>query len=201
MSEAVLVGPRGGLGYWLSGFGAMLRWQLASLRIWAPTALAVEALSGIGMVVGFGLLVPNISQRGAVYLTTGSAVVVTIVIGLIMGPQLVAQQKASHTYDYLLALPVPRTAAALSWYAVVLLVGLPGAIATLLVGAWYFGFSLSVSPSVVPAVLLAVFTATMLGYSLAHAIREPMVTMILSEVFIFFAFGSTRVWETVIPTT
>jgi len=189
MTAALVVVPRGGARYWLSGFRAMLRWQLTSLRLWAPLAASVEALSGIGMVVGMGLLVPHLTTRGALYLTTGSAVVTMFVIGLILGPQLVAQQKADHTDEFLLALPVPRSAAALGWYAVVLIVGLPGAIATLLAGVWRFGLSLTVSPAVVPAVLLAVFTATMLGYAVAHAISQPMVTVILTQVFIFLAFG------------
>lgn len=189
MTAAVVLAPRGGVGYWLGGFRAMLRWQLTSLRIWAPVAASIEALSGVGMIVGIGLLVPHLPTRGALYLTTGSAVVTLILIGLILGPQLVAQQKADHTYEYLLALPLPRSAAALSWCAVVLIVGLPGAVATLLAGMWRFGLSLTVSASVVPAVLLAIFTATMLGYAVAHAISQPMITIILSEVFIFFAFG------------
>ena len=181
--------PRVGLLYWLSGFRTMLRWQLASLRLWAPTAAAVEALSGIGMVMGFGLLVPHLTIRAALFLTTGSAVVSMVLIGLIMGTQLVAQQKNERTYEYLLSLPVPRSAAALSWYAVVVIVGVPGALATLAVGAWRFGLSFSASPSIVAAVLITIFTATMLGYAVAHAISKPMVTIILSQVFIFLAFG------------
>ena len=181
--------PRRGAPYWVRGFGVMLRWQLAGLRLWATVTISVEILSGVGMVYGMGLLVPDIPERAALYVTTGSAVVTTIVVGLILGPQLVAQQKAEHTYDYLLSMPVRRSATALSWYVVVVLVGFPGAVAALVAGSVRFEVPLHVTAVVVPAWLLAIFTATMLGYAVAHAISIPMVTIILSQVFVFLAFG------------
>lgn len=181
--------PQHGVGYWVRGYRAMLRWHLASLRLWAATAVAVEILAGVGMVFGIGLLVPHISTRGALYGTTGSAVVTMLLIGMILGPQLIAEQKMNGTYEYLLTLPAPRSAQALAWYTVTLVVGLPAAVATLVVGTLRYDISLAVSPRIVVAVLLGVFTATMLGYALAHAIAKPMFTILLSELFIFLAMG------------
>jgi len=167
----------------------MLLWHASSLRVWAVTTIVVEIMAGCGMVIGVGLLVPDISQTAALYCTTGTAVITLIMVGLIIGPQFIAQQRTDGTYEYLLGLPVPRTAAAFAWYTVCLVLALPGAVAALALGCWHYDLSLRVSPAVVPAVLLASFTATMLGYAVANAIERPMVTVILTQVVIFLAFG------------
>lgn len=181
--------PRNGASHWLRGYAAMVRWHLVSLRLWAMTALAIEILSGVGMVYGIGLLAPNLSVRSELYATTGPAVVALILLGLIFGPQLVAQEKMSGRYEYLLTMPVPRSAAALAWYTVTLLIGLPAAGVTLAAGLLRFDVSLSVSAQLVPALLLGTFAITMLGYALAHAITAPMATVLITQVLIFVAFG------------
>lgn len=181
--------PRHGLRHWLGGYRSMVRWHLLSLRLWAPAAAAIELLAGVGMVYGIGLLVPHISSRAALYGTTGAAVVTMVLLGLILGPQLVAQQKMNGTYEYLLTMPVPRSAAALAWYTVTLVIGLPAAAATLAAGIVRYGITLSPAPQLTVAVLLSVFTATMLGYAVAHAVSQPMVTIIVSQLAIFFVFG------------
>lgn len=181
--------PRAGLGYWLHGYGAMLRWHLVSLRLWAATAAAVEVLSGVGMVYGIGLLAPHLSERGALYATTGPAIVALILLGLIFGPQLVAQEKMASRYEYVLTMPVPRGAAAFAWYTVTLLIGLPAAAVTIAAGVVRFGVSLSLSAQLVPALLLGTFAITMLGYALAHAVARPMATVLITQVLVFVAFG------------
>jgi ABC-2 type transport system permease protein len=167
----------------------MLRWELTSLRLWLPVEGAIVILSGTGLVLGIGLFVPHLPVRYALYVTTGSAVVTLIVIGLIFSPQLIAQQKLAGTYQYLLSLPGPRSAAVLAWCSVTLMIGIPGACVALLVGMLRYGLTFTISPSIVPAVLLTALTGAMLGYAIGHAINRPMVTVMVSELFIFVAFG------------
>jgi len=188
-APAARLEPRRGVARWTDGFAAMVRWHFASLRLWMPVAMAVEILAGVGMVLAVGLLVPHVSARAALYATTGSAVVTMVLIGLILGPQLVAQQKTDHTYEYLLTLAVPRSAAALAWCVVTAAISLPAAAVTVLTGVLRYHLTLSASPQVAVAVPLGIFTMTMLGYALAHAIGRPMVTILLSQILIFFAFG------------
>jgi ABC-2 type transport system permease protein len=183
------VSIRSGPGYWLAGFVAMFRWQLASLRLFAVLIASVEIITGIGLTVAVGLIVPGIPPLAALYGTTGAAVVSLVLIGLVLGPQLIAMQKTQGAYEYLIALPVARSATTLAWCAVTFVVGLPGAASALAFGAWHYGLDLHASLAVVPAMVLTLFTATMLGSSIAHAVREPMVTVMLSQVLVFLAFG------------
>lgn len=188
-SLAAYAEPRDGVSWWLHGYAAMVRWHLVSLRLWAATATAIEILSGVGMVYGIGLLAPHLSTRGMLYATTGPAIVALILLGLIFGPQLVAQEKMAGRYEYMLTMPVPRSAAALAWYTVTLLIGLPAAAVTIAAGMVRFGISLSPSAQLIPALLLGTFAITMAGYALAHAISKPMATILITQVLVFVAFG------------
>jgi ABC-2 type transport system permease protein len=42
---------------------------------------------------------------------------------------------------------------------------------------------------IVPAVLLTALAGTMLGYALAHAVSNSMVTLLISQALVFIIFG------------
>lgn len=183
---------RRGAGRWLRSYASMLRWELTSLRLLVPVTVAVQILAGAGFAVGIGLF-REVPLDDARYLATGAAVMTLVLVGLIVGPQLIAQQKAEDTYDFLWSLPVPRTSAAAAWTTVTLITGLPGMVAAVSVAAWRYDLSLHVGPSLVPAILLIVVTGTLMGYAMAHAVGNPMVTQAATQVLIFVLIGFSPV--------
>jgi ABC-2 type transport system permease protein len=86
---------RRGPAHWIGGYRAMLRRQLLSLRTLLPLLIAVQVLVGAVFVVGIALLFDDISPTAALFVSTGAPVINLLMVGLILGPQLVAQQKAS----------------------------------------------------------------------------------------------------------
>jgi ABC-2 type transport system permease protein len=184
---------RGGPAYWLGGYRTMLRWQLASLRVWLPALTVIQVLFGAGMVLGIGLLFEDISPAAALYVSSGVPVINLLVIGLILGPQLVADQKAQGSYDFLQALPVPRTTTAAAWYTVSLVGALPGVVVALLAAQLRYGITFTVSRALVAAVLLTAFTGTMLGYALGHAMPNPMATRMIASLLSFVLVGFTPI--------
>jgi ABC-2 type transport system permease protein len=167
----------------------MTRWELGSLRILLPLIVAIQILIGGGFALGIGLFFDQIPDRNALFLSTGVTVVTLITVGLVLGPQLVGNQKTAGTYDFLWSLPVPRTTQAAAWTTVNAVIALPGMLAALLIASWRYDIAIRVSPSIVPAVLLTIVTATMVGYAFAHAIRKPMVTQLITQLLIFFILG------------
>jgi ABC-2 type transport system permease protein len=167
----------------------MLRWELSSFRLVLPVTLAVQVLLGAGFVVGVGLFFQEIPSQAALYLSTGVPVLVLILVGLVVGPQLVATQKLAQTYDFLWSLPVPRTVAALSWLTVNMALGIPGMVVALLVADVRYDLDLDVSALIVPAFALTVATSTLTGYALAHALPRPTVTVLVTQLVVFFAVG------------
>jgi ABC-2 type transport system permease protein len=167
----------------------MLRWELTNTRLILPLLVLAQALSGAGLVLGFGLLMPSLPPTIAAYLVTGAAVVSLIMVGTSVGPQLVAQQKIEGSYDYMWSLPVPRSAAAAAWVALNTVIAIPGMLAALLAGALRYHVHFDISPMVIPAVLITLITGTLIGYALSHAIPKPEVTFLVSQVLIFVIFG------------
>lgn len=185
---------RRGAGYWWSGYRTMLAWHLSSLRLWLVLLAAVQVLSGVGFVLGFALFFDEIPLSAALFVSTGVPVINLVMIGLVLGPQLVADQKTTNSFDFISSLPVPHTASALAWYTVCLLGGLPAVAVSLLVAvARYDGLPLAVTPDIVPALLLTAFAGTMLGYAIAHAITSPMVTRLVTQFLVFAMFGFTPI--------
>lgn len=154
-----------------------------------PLLIGIQVLVGAGFVLGIALLFDDISPTAALYVSSGAPVMNLLMVGLLLGPQLVAQQKTEHSYDFLQALPVPRTATALAWYTVTLLGSLPAVVLSLLVAQLRYGITFTVSPAVVVAVLLTAFTGTMLGYALGHALPNPMTIQLAEGVLRFVVFG------------
>ena len=180
---------RSGPGYWWDSYRHMLRWEWTSLRLVLPVTVMAQMLTGAGFVFAVGLFFGQVPPRAALYVSTGVVVLTLVTVGLVLGPQLIAQQKAEQTYDFLWSLPVPRTVPALAWVTTNLVIGLPGMIVALVLALIRYDLPLHVSPAVVPAVLLTLFTGTLVGYALAHSIANPMLTQIITQVLIFVIIG------------
>ena len=181
---------RSGAGAWVAGYRAMVRWHLSSMRLWLMLLVMVQMLVGVGYVLGVGLFFADVPPVAAAYVSTGAPVFNLVLLGMLLGPQLVADMKASGGYDFMQSLPVPTTAAAAAWYTVNLVGGLPPFLATLVVAHLrYPDVDFAISPVVVVAVLLVVFAGTMLGYALAYAIVDPKITQLVTQVLVFALMG------------
>lgn len=180
---------RSGLPYWWRSYASMLRWELVGLRLVVPLAVAVQILTGAGFIFGIDLLFGGLDRRAALFLSTGVIVITLVTVGMVMGPQFVAQQKAADQYDFLWSLPVPRTTAALAWLTMNSIIAVPGMVVALAAAAWRFDLPLVVTPSIVPAVLVTLLTGTMIGYGIAHVIASPVAINLISQAMIFVIIG------------
>jgi ABC-2 type transport system permease protein len=184
-----LPSKREGVSHWWHGFGSMIRWELTNMRLLLPLTVVVQVLFGAGFILGIGLFFEAIPLRAATFLSTGAVTITLIMVGIVMGPQLVAQQKLEGTYDYLWSLPVPRSAATAAWVLLNMVIAVPGMVVALLVGQWRYQLDFDLSVAIVPAVILTLLTAALLGYALAHAVPRPEVTQLITQVLIFFILG------------
>lgn len=101
------VSLRRGISYWLGSYRTLTRWHLASLRMWLMLLTVVQIMTGAGFVLGIAPLFDHIPASAALFVSTGVPVINLVVVGLILGPQLVAQQKLQQSYEFVRALPVP----------------------------------------------------------------------------------------------
>jgi ABC-2 type transport system permease protein len=178
---------------WAHAYWRKVAWDFADLHLYLPVLGAVLVLQGAGFALGVGLLFGQIPQAAAVFVVTGVPVINLITAGLIFEPQLIAEQRIRGSYEFLQALPVPRSAAALAWYTVALLIALPAVALTLVTGVARYGLHLTVSPMIVPALLLTCLTGVLMGLAIGHGIARPMVAELLSVTLIFVMFGFSPV--------
>jgi len=186
---AILAPRRSGLQHWLRSFRNMLVWNLVRLRLFLPTLILVQAFTGAGLVLGFSMLYSSISPAQVLFLGTGAVVITLVTVGIVMGPQLIAEQRLSGSYDWFASLPVPRSASAAAWTMFNVVVALPGAAAALLAVQLRFDADLHISVLIVPAVLLVLLTGTLIGYAYAHVLPNPRTISLISQVMIFVVFG------------
>ncbi len=182
---ALAINIRGGPRYWLQSYLLMIRWEVLSLRLFLPVMAAVQFLIGGGIVVGFGFLFEEISVAQATYLAVGGAVMPLLTLGLVMVPQQVAEHKLMGTYAFLFSLPVPRMAMYFAGLTVFSIIALPPAAAALGVAAWRYNLSLDISAMAIPAALLVVAVASAVGYAVGHAVPQPRIVNLITQLMIF----------------
>src|SRR5262245_33192018 len=95
---------------WLRSYWLLMQWNLLRVRPSLPLLLVVQTLIGAGVVIGFAFLVPDANRETVLYLSTGAPTIGLITVGMVVLPQMVAQQKLTGIFEYVKAMPVPRLA-------------------------------------------------------------------------------------------
>lgn len=167
-------------------FAELLRWSIAQTGALLSVVVVVQAMLAFGVVVGFGLLIPDLDRPTAAYLATGAPTVLILTVGLVMVPQAVSTARLRGTFTYQRSLPVSRLlllAADLTMWG---LVALPSLAVAVLIGALWYGFPLSVDwPLLLGAGTLTVLTASAVGYAVA-VLLPPMLAQVSTQVVLFF---------------
>jgi len=153
-----------------------------------PLVIVAQFFTGIGTVIGLGYLMPGIDSQTAMFLVTGGPTLTLITLGLVLVPQMVAQDKSRGMLDYMRSFPVPRMAYLAADLSIWLVSTLPGVILALVVGSHRYDFDLQLSLAVVPAFILVVLMATTMGYSIALLLPKAELVSVLTNLIIFSLF-------------
>jgi ABC-2 type transport system permease protein len=189
VSATTLPDRRSGVGHWFAMFVQLFKWNVLTLRLALVVLVMVQLFTGVGMVLGISLLFRQISDVAILYLATGATVVSLVTIGIVVGPQIIAQERLQGTYEWSQSLPAPRSAAAAAWTALNVVIAVPGALGALVAAQLRFDAGLVITPLVVPAVLLVLLAGTLIGFSYAHTISNPRTVGLVSQILIFVVFG------------
>lgn len=176
---------RRGIGYWLSSYQHLLRFDITNLRLYLVLALVVQILMGAGMAFMYGFYLGDLSPLAQTWLVTGIPALALFPIGFVVVPNVITQHKIQDTYDFVRSLPVPRMIPALSTFTVFTFLSLPGTALALLIADLRYDADLAPSWSLGPAVLLASLMATSVGYAVGHAIPDPRVTNLFLNILVF----------------
>lgn len=170
---------------WAS-FSALMRWQLLQVGAMLPLIVVVQAMLAAGIVIGFGFIIPDITDATALFLSTGAPAMLLLTIGLVLVPQAVARMRTDGTFEFMRSLPVPRPLMLAVELTVWSAIALPGVAIGMLVAQLRYDLSLAIDWGVllVAAVLVTVM-ATAIGYAIAVTL-QPMLAQLMSQVLVFF---------------
>lgn len=182
-----------GAGFWFHSAALMVEWNLTRMRLVLPGLVLVQIATSIGLVVGLSLLYENISPQQALHLGTGAVAIAVVMVGVVTGPQLIAEQRLSGSADWLASLPVPRSASAAAATMFNVIVALPGAATALIAARIRFEVGLSINPRLVPGVLTALVCGSLIGYAYAHLLGDAKVVALVAQVLVFIVFGFSPV--------
>lgn len=173
------------VGQW-AAYRTLLSWQLAAIGGVMPLIVVVQALLAAGIVIGFGLLIPNIDTTTATFLALGAPTVLILTIGLVIVPQGVARTRLDGTFTYMRSLPVARPLHFLADLTVWVAVCVPSVGVAVLVGWLRYDLQLSFDwPLLIVAALLVAITATAVGYAIA-VLLKPLIAQLASQALVFF---------------
>ena len=166
----------------------LLKWQLLRLRMIIPLFIVVQIMTGIGFIIGLGFIVPDIDPVSALFFVTGGPTLILMIVGFVLVPQLIGEDKGSGSLTYIWSLPVSRITYLFADLTVWIISTLPGVTLSLAVGSWHYGFDLSVGWLALPSVLLISATASCVGYAIAHSVSKPQIISIITQIVVFLLF-------------
>jgi ABC-2 type transport system permease protein len=170
----------------LRQFVDLLRLELLMARDLIWMMAMVQFVMTLGLILGFGYFIPNMTDIQALFLTTGAASQTVVTTALVILPQKLAQDKAEGKLTYLLTLPIPRETYVLVQIAFVALATVPGTAFAVAFGAWHYDISLAVSATVLAVVPLAIFSLAGIGVAIAILSPYPQLTNALTQLTIFY---------------
>lgn len=198
----------------LSQYGQLVSLALRQNRDEVAIIAVLQLVMTLGFVVGFGYFIQDISDRHALFLTTGTATNVLVTSALVSVPQVLSQSKAQGRLDYMLSLPISRDLYLPSMISYVAITTLPGMIFAIVFGAWYCDLSLSLDPLFLVVVPLTLFSMAGVGVAFGVLSPNPNLTNAISNLTIFYVLlfapilipkeqlpGLLRGLSTVLPTT
>jgi ABC-2 type transport system permease protein len=171
---------------WLTQYRDLVSMQLRSMRNELWFAAMIQVVLSLGLVIGFGFLIPDVSETTALFLVTGTATQAFVTIGLVMLPQILAQAKESGRIEYFLTLPISREAYLLALVTEVALMALPAVAFTIVLGAWHYDISFTFDPAFIAVAFLAVFSLAGVGVAMAVYSPHMQVTNALTQLIIFY---------------
>ncbi len=160
--------------------------QLRSMRDDVLMISVIQIALALGLVLGMGYLIPDISEGSALFLVTGTATQSFVTMGLVMLPQMLSQSKAEGRIEYFLTMPISREAYLLSLITVVAITSLPGVAFTLAFGAWHYGLTLSLEPAFFLVMVLCVLSLAGVGVAMAMFTPHQQVVNAITQLIIFY---------------
>ncbi|KIP51734.1 ABC transporter permease [Leucobacter komagatae] len=168
----------------LRGTMLLMQWQVRRQAQMLPLMVVVQTALAVSTVLGYGILIGDVSPEAALFLATGAPTITLITVGLVMTPQAMVQSRMEGSADWLRTLPLPRGAFLAADLTVWTLLALPGLVLGAIAGALYYDITYQLSAWILPVAILVSLTAAAIGYAFA-TLLPPLITQLVSQLLVF----------------
>ena len=159
---------------------------ILEFRQWLTMILSISVLLNLGMVFAFSFISGSREPELGRYFVSGAAVMSLVTLGIMMVAQDMAQSRRNGAILYYASLPISKTAFILAVVTGNGMAAVPGMIITLLVGSWYFGFSLALNPLMLAVVPLSAISLAGVGAAIGLGIPNWRVAGLVAQATMFF---------------
>lgn len=159
---------------------------ILEFRQWLTMILSISVLLNLGMVFAFSFISGSREPELGRYFVSGAAVMSLVTLGVMMVAQDMAQSRRNGAILYYASLPISKTAFILAVVTGNGMAAIPGMIITLLVGSWYFGFSVALNPLMLAVVPLSAVSLAGVGAAIGLGIPNWRVAGLVAQATMFF---------------
>lgn len=163
---------------------ALIRWSLLRHKSLLPIFTITQAFLSVAIVYGLALLIPNVDQETAIYLSSGATTLGIIAVGCVLAAQIVSTAKQDGIVEYQRTLPVSRISILLADLFIWGIASMPGVFMSFI--ASYFRFGLTISFSLYSLIVVIVIQACMIsiGFALAYWLSPNIVGLATQVIMI-----------------
>ncbi|MDO4888043.1 MAG: ABC transporter permease [Actinomycetaceae bacterium] len=164
----------------------LLRWTAEQVGMVVPFTLVVQLLFAAGIIVGFGLLSPQITDAFIHNVACGAPTIMILMVGLVIVPQGLAQSKQNGSFTYIRSLPVARSLHLAAETTIWSAVALPAVPVAVVVARLRYDVDFSLNwPLLALTLVIATTMSSWIGYAIA-VLTPAVLTQIITQVLVFF---------------
>lgn len=168
----------------LRELSALIQWSLVRHKSLLPVFTVTQAFLSVAIVYGLALLIPNVDNTTAIYLSSGATTLGIIAVGCVLAAQIVSSAKQDGIVGYQRTLPVSRINILIADFIIWGMASLPGVFMSFLASYLKFGLVISCSFPAIVALILIQMCMISIGFSLAYWLSPNVVGLATQVIMI-----------------
>ena len=162
----------------------IIHWSLIRHKYLIPTFSIVQGIFAVAIICGMALLIPEIDEVTAAYLSSGALTLDIIAIGCVLAPQIVNESKQNGVFKYQKTLPVSRSIILLSDIIIWGIASLPGILMGCIAAVLRFDVDLQINFGSIMIILISQFSMICIGFCIAYWFPPNMMALATQVIMI-----------------
>lgn len=184
MNNTISINEKSGLVFKIKKFWGLIRWSLVRHKYLLPIFSVVQVAFALAIVYGLALLIPEINETLALYLSSGAIALGIIAVGCVLAPQIVSTAKQDGIFKYQRTLPVSRSSILLADIIIWCVASLPGVFMGCLAAMLRFDITLHITFSSFLFILIAQVTMICIGFAIAYTFKPNVMALVTQLIMI-----------------